>query len=179
MTRDQIIALFVAVFVAAFVSATFDLPRRWAGVSLPLMPALLVYAAVQFSVWGVTIVAVAGGLWLDCYSAAPLGSSTGALFAVGYLLNRKREYVMHQLPFARILLGLLVGAAIPALSLAITITTRIPAINPGTVIFRILMSALLCAALTPLVFRLFGRLHRTFTFRTAAEARFTTKALRR
>ena len=76
MKRDQIIALFLAVFVAVYISASFYLPRRWTGVSLPLLPSLLVYAAVQFSVWGITIVAVAGGLWLDSYSAAPLGAST-------------------------------------------------------------------------------------------------------
>ncbi|MBL6764548.1 MAG: rod shape-determining protein MreD [Verrucomicrobiae bacterium] len=179
MKRDQIIALFLAVFVAVYFSASFDLPRRWTGVSLPLLPALLVYAAVQFSVWGITIVAVAGGLWLDSYSAAPLGASTAALFATGYFLNRKREYVMHQLPFARVLLGLLVGALVPTLTLAVTLVNRTPAANPGTVIFRILICSLFTAILTPLVFRLFGRLHRTFTFRTAAEARFTTKALRR
>jgi len=179
MTRDQIIALFLAVFAAVFVGAACDLPRRWLGVSLPLLPALLVYAAIQYSVWGVTIVAVVGGLWLDAYSATPLGASTAALFAVGFGLNRKREYVMHQLPFARILLGLLVGAAIPALTFAVTVMAKTPAVNPGTVLWRILMCAVLTAALTPLVFRLFARLHRTFTYRTAAEARFTTKAIRR
>lgn len=178
MSRDQIIALILAVFVSVYLSTAFDLPRRWLGVSLPLLPALLVYAAIQYSVWGITIVAVVGGLWLDAYSAAPLGASTGALFAVGYLLNRKREFVMHQLPFARMLLGLLVGAAIPTLQLGMTLLTRTPSVNPGTIVLRILMSALLAAALTPLMFRLFARLHRTFTFRTAAEARFTTKAVR-
>lgn len=179
MNRDQIIALFLAVFAAVFVSATFDLPRRWLGISLPLLPALLVYAAIQYSVWGITIVAVVGGLWLDAYSATPLGTSTAALFAVGFGLNRKREYVMHQLPFARLLLGLLVGAAIPALGFAVTTLTRMPAVNPGTVVLRILMCSLFTAVLTPLIFRLFARLHRTFTFRTAAEAAFSTKALRR
>lgn len=179
MSRDQIIALFLAVFTAVFISATFDLPRRWLGVSLPLLPALLVYAAIQYSVWGITIVAVVGGLWLDAYSATPLGASTAALFAVGYGLNRKREYVMHQLPFARMLLGLLVGAAIPSLTFAVTVMAKTPVVGAGTVLLRIGMCALLTAALTPLIFRLFARLHRTFTFRTAAEARFTTKAMRR
>lgn len=179
MSRDQIIALVLAVFAAVFFSATLDLPRRWLGVSLPLLPALLVYAAIQYSVWGVTTVAVVGGLWLDAYSAVPLGASTAALFAVGYGLNRKREFVMHQLPFARMLLGLLVGAGIPTLTYSLTLMVKTPVVNPGSVLLRILMSALLTAALTPLVFRLFSRLHRTFTFRTAAEARFTSKVIRR
>ena len=179
MSRDQIIALLLTSLGAAFVCAAFDLPRRWLGVSLPLLPALFVYAAIQYSVWGVTTVAVVGGLWLDAFSAVPLGASTASLFAVGYGLNRKREFVMHQLPFARILLGLLVGAVIPVLTYALTLMVKTPAVNPGTVVLRILMSAVLTAALTPLVFRLFARLHRTFTFRTTAEARFSSKVIRR
>ena len=121
MNRDQIISLFVAVYLAVYASVGVDTLRWLMGGPVSLLPALLVYSAIQHpSFWGVTIVGVVGGLLQDSFSSTPLGISVAALFAVGFTLNRKREYVMHQLPFARMLLGGIVGFVVPLLGFILT-----------------------------------------------------------
>jgi len=170
MSREQTIAMFLAAYLAVYLAVAFDLPRQWLGVPLSLLPALNVYAAIQHPVWGVTIVAVFGGLLLDACSGAPLGASTAALFALGFALNRKREFVMHQLPFARMLLGFFMGGLVTLLHYLLTVLTRHPAITGADAAKAVFLNAVLTAIFTPLTFRLFARLHRTFTFRTVEEA---------
>lgn len=166
MTRDQIIAIFLAVYVVVFVDVGWSGPRHWLGTPVSLLPALLVYAAVQYPVWGVVFVAVFGGLVRDSYSADPLGVSVAALFALGFLLNRYREFVMHQLPFARMLLGFIAGAAFPTIGYLLTCLVTSPQAPPLDVLYTITISAIASAIFTPLTFRAFARLHRTFTFGT-------------
>lgn len=166
MTRDQIIAIFLAVYVAVFIDVGWNGPRDWLGTPVSLLPALLVYAAVQYPVWGVVIVSVFGGLVRDSYSGDPLGVSLAALFALGFTLNRYREFVMHQLPFARMLLGFIAGAAFPLIGYLLTNLVASPQAPKLSVFHTIAISAIVSASLTPLTFRLFARLHRTFTFGT-------------
>ena len=176
MNRDQIISLFVAVYLAVYASVGVDTLRWLMGGPVSLLPALLVYSAIQHpSFWGVTIVGVVGGLLQDSFSSTPLGISVAALFAVGFTLNRKREYVMHQLPFARMLLGGIVGFVVPLLGFILTVLTESPAVSVPHVVWRLFVSAAFTAIATPLIFRLFQRLHRTFSFRTICDTSVSAK----
>ncbi|MGB0581985.1 MAG: rod shape-determining protein MreD [Limisphaerales bacterium] len=166
MNRDQIIAIVLATYLAVFLDVGWNAPRNWLGTPVSFLPALLVYAAVQYPVWGVVIVSVFGGLVRDSYSGDPLGVSVAVLFALGFVLNRYREYVMHQLPFARMLLGFIAGAAFPLFGFLLTNLVVSPHHPSLSVLYTITIAALASAILTPLTFRLFARLHRTFTFGT-------------
>lgn len=176
MNRDQLISLFVAVYLAVYVSVGVDTFRWLLGGPVSILPALLVYAAIQHSsFWGITVVGVVGGLLEDSFSATPLGVSVAALFAIGFALNRKREYVMHQLPFARMLLGLIIGFVVPLIGFILTILTESPAVSLPYVLWRLCVSAIFTAFATPLVFRMFQRLHRTFSFRTIRDTSVSAK----
>lgn len=170
MSREQTIAMFLTTYLAVYLAVAFDLPRQWLGTSLNLLPSLAVYAAIQHPVWGITIVAVFGGMVQDSFSGDPLGVSTAALFALGFALNRKRDYVMHQLPFARMLLGFFMGGFVTLISYLLTVLTRSPAITGADTAKAIFLTAVTSAILTPITFRIFARLHRTFTFRTVQES---------
>jgi rod shape-determining protein MreD len=175
MNREQTIAMFTATYLAVYVSIAFDLPRDWLGTPVSLLPALAVYAAIQHSVWGITAVAVFGGLLQDSFSGDPLGISVAALFSLGYALNRKRDFVMHQLPFARMLLGFLMGGAVTVISFTLASMTTNPAVTGAMVMKTVFVSSVASAILTPLTFRIFNRLHRTFTFRTVRESSVSNK----
>ncbi len=164
MNREQLIALVVATYIAVFIETAFDGFRNHLGVTLSLLPALLVYAAIRFSESGIVIVSVAGGLWHDSFSANPLGVSVAALFAVGYLLHMKREIVMHRLVYGQIALGFAAGFIIPILKLLFLGLLDQHAPWQWGLLPKLFMMGIGCAVFTPLVFRLFERLHRTFTF---------------
>lgn len=166
MTREQTIAIFLATYLAVYIGVAVDLPRDWLGSSISLLPSLLVYAAIQHPVWGVSIVAVFGGLLQDSFSGNPLGVSIAALFVLGFTLNQKRDFVMHQLPLARMLLGFLMGGTVTLLGFLLTKITTAPAVSALIVAKTVFLTAIASAFLTPLTFHLFARLHRTFTFKT-------------
>lgn len=178
MNRPQFITLAVAIYVAVFLEVRVDFTRAWFGAPLALLPALIVYASIRYSIWGVTLVAVVGGLWIDSFSATPLGVSVASMFALGMLLNRKKEYLMHDHPIVRILLGLAMGALVPVLNFFMVAMiwegTAFNLTQLGSVAFCSVSTAIL----TPFMFRIFARLHRTFTFRPMREASLVAKALR-
>jgi hypothetical protein len=68
-------AAFLAVFgeAAAFPVFGEALPRHWLGAQVDLLPALMVYAALNTDIVTVSLLAVLGGLWFDALSANPLG----------------------------------------------------------------------------------------------------------
>ncbi|MBG87120.1 MAG: rod shape-determining protein MreD [Verrucomicrobiales bacterium] len=178
MTRPQIITLVIAIYFAVFLEVRADFTREWFGAPLSLLPALVVYAAIQYPVWGITLVAVCGGLWIDAFSATPLGVSVASMFALGFLLNRKKEILTHDHPIVRILLGLAVGTLYPLanyfLVSMISGGTSFNLTQIGSAAF----CAIITAIVTPFAFRIFARLHRTFTFRSMRETSLVAKSLR-
>jgi hypothetical protein len=79
---ETILVLAVA-FLAVFGEAVADRPRQLFGAQVDLLPALMVYAALNANLHVVSLLAVFGGLWFDSLSANPLGVSILPLFAVG------------------------------------------------------------------------------------------------
>ncbi|MDR3377236.1 MAG: hypothetical protein P4M10_01010, partial [Verrucomicrobiae bacterium] len=62
-------------FVAVFCEAALPAPRHWLGAAIDLLPALMVYTALNASLATVCLLAVLGGVWFDSLSANPLGVS--------------------------------------------------------------------------------------------------------
>ena len=69
----QTILILAAAFLAVFGEAAFPLLRHWLGAQVDLLPALMVYAALNADIVTVSLLAVLGGLWFDALSANPLG----------------------------------------------------------------------------------------------------------
>src|ERR1700690_1638914 len=73
---------FAAAFLAVFGETIFSAPRHLFGAQIDLLPALMIYAALNTNVVSVSILAIAGGLWFDALSANPLGVTILPLFAI-------------------------------------------------------------------------------------------------
>ena len=73
MNLLQSILILAAAFLAVFGEAAFPLLRHWLGAQVDLLPALMVYAALNADIVTVSLLAVLGGLWFDALSANPLG----------------------------------------------------------------------------------------------------------
>ena len=64
---------------------------------MDLLPALMVYAALNADIVTVSLLAVFGGLWFDALSANPPGVSILPLFAVGFVIWLQRELILREL----------------------------------------------------------------------------------
>ena len=109
------ILILAAAFLAVFAEAAFQLPRHLFGAQVDLLPALMIYAALNTNIATVSLLAALGGLWFDALSANPLGVSILPLFAVGFPICLRRDLILRELPFAQVFLGAAASAAVPAL----------------------------------------------------------------
>ena len=100
MNLLNVILILASAFLAVFAEAAFPALRLWLGSQIDLLPALMIYAALNTNVFVVSLLAVCGGLWFDAFSANPPGISILPLFAVGFPIFLKRELILRDLPFA-------------------------------------------------------------------------------
>jgi hypothetical protein len=159
-------------FVAVFAEATLSGPRRLLGAQIDLLPAIMVYAALNSGIVMASLLAVLGGLWFDSLSANPLGVSILPLFAVGFPISLQRDFILRGLPFAQLVLGGIASAAVPALTLLLLLNgSKQPVIGWGTLWQWIVMTAGGAAA-TPLLFALFDWCGGTLGYKPQVEAGF-------
>ena len=116
------ILILSAAFLAVFGEATFSAPRQLLGAQVDLLPALMVYAALNSSVFTVALLAVCGGLWFDTLSANPLGVSILPLLAIGWPMALRRDLILRDLPFAQSVLGAVASALVPALTMLLLLS---------------------------------------------------------
>jgi hypothetical protein len=106
-------------FLAVFGEATLSAPRHYLGAQIDLLPALMVYAALNADLVTLVLLAVMGGLWFDSLSVNPPGVSIVPLFLVGFPIYIRRELLLRSSAFAQLTLGLAASAIVPALALLI------------------------------------------------------------
>jgi len=94
------ILILAAAFLAVFAEAAFSFPHRLLGAQIDLLPALMIYAALNLDIFTVSLLAVLGGLWFDSLSANPFGISILPLYAIGFPIWWKRDLLLRELPFA-------------------------------------------------------------------------------
>src|ERR1035441_4311027 len=111
----QTILILAAAFLAVFAEAAFQWPRHLLGAQVDLLPALMIYAALNTNIVTVSLLAALGGLWFDALWSLPLGFSSLPLFAVGFPICLRRDLILRELPFAQVVLGGAASAAVPAL----------------------------------------------------------------
>ena len=84
MNPFQSILILVAAFLAVFAETALSAPRHLLGAQIDLLPAIMVYAALNTGLPTISLLAIFGGLSFDSLSANPLGISILPLFIVGW-----------------------------------------------------------------------------------------------
>ncbi len=141
-------------FLAVFCEATLSAPRHWLGAQIDLLPALMVYAALNADVVTLSLLAVLGGLWFDSLSANPPGVTILPLMAAGFPVYLRRDLILRGLPFAQLVLGAAASALVPALTVLLLLNAgRQPLIGWGSLWQWLVMTAGGALA-TPMIFSL-------------------------
>jgi hypothetical protein len=172
MNLFQTILILLFAFLGVFAEGALTFPRSWLGAQVDVLPALMVYAALNSRLLSVVSLAVCGGLWADTFSANPFGISILPLFAVGFPIFLQRELVLRDLPFAQIVLGAIAGAAVPALTLLLLLSGgHKPVFGWGT-LWQFVVMSLGSALVTPLVFNLLEWAQRAFGYQERGTNQF-------
>jgi cell shape-determining protein MreD len=159
-------------FLAVFGEATLSAPRNLLGAQIDLLPALMVYAALNADIVTLSVLAVLGGLWFDSFSANPLGVSILPLFLVGFPVHLRRGLILRDLPFAQVVLGATASALVPLLTLLLLLNAgRQPLIGWGSLWQWTVMTAGGAAA-TPFIFALFNWFGRALGYQERTEPGF-------
>ncbi len=168
----QTILILAAAFLAVFAEAAFQLPRQLFGAQVDLLPALMIYAALNTNVATVSLLAALGGLWFDALSANPLGVSILPLFAVGFPICLRRDLILRELPFAQVFLGATASAAVPALCVLLLLTGgQQPLLGWGS-LWQWLVMIAGGALATPVIFALFDWCQHTLGYQPLTETSF-------
>lgn len=172
MKSFQTIMILLAAFVVVFAESTFDIVRRVLGAQVDLLPSLVVYASLSGGVVTLSLLALWGGLWFDSMSANPLGISVLPLFLIGFVIQRYRGLILRDETFAHLVLGLMASAAMPLLTLLLLLNAEKQPLIGWFSLWQWIVMSLAGAVATPLWFRLFDGLHRTFSYRSMDAAAF-------
>jgi hypothetical protein len=168
----QTILILAAAFIAVFGEAAFPGLRHWLGAQVDLLPALMVYAALNANIVTVALLAVFGGLWFDALSANPLGITILPLFAVGFVIFLQRELILRGLSFAQIVLGTIASAVVPVLTVLLLLTGgRQPLLGWGSIWQWLVMTAGGALA-TPVLFAFFDWCNHALGYQPRTETSF-------
>jgi hypothetical protein len=149
------ILVLAAAFIAVFAEAVISGPRHWLGAQIDLLPALVIYAALNTNIVVVSVLAIFGGLWFDSLSADPLGLMILPLFIVGFPIFLQRDLILRELPFAQVVLGGIASAVVPFLAVLLLLSAgQKPLLGWGSLWQWIVMTAGGAVA-TPVFFAVF------------------------
>src|SRR5665213_1604134 len=159
-------------FLAVFGEATLSAPRHLLGAQIDLLPALMVYSALNADIVTLALLAVLGGMWFDSLSENPLGVTILPLMAAGFPIYLRRDLILRDAPFAQLVLGAGASALVPALTLLLLLNSgRLPLLGWGSLWQWLVMTAGGAAA-TPVAFALFAWCSHAFGYRLRTESSF-------
>jgi cell shape-determining protein MreD len=174
MTWLNAIALLVVTYLVVFFQATFHDLRHWLGVQIDLVPGLVVYASLSGGIITVTLVSLCGGLWMDSLSANPLGVSVLPLFLMGLFMQRSRDFILRDQPFAQFVLGASGSAAASLFTLLIIINIHRQPLIGWWSLWQWFAVSLVGGAMTPVWFRCFDWIGQALDYRPLGESSFRT-----
>ena len=141
-------------FLAVFGESVLGGPRALLGAQIDLLPALMIYAALNADIVTLSLLAVLGGMWFDSLSANPLGISIVPLMLAGFPVHVRSDLILRGSPFAQLMLGGAASAFVPALTLLMLLSGgQQPLIGWGSLWQWIVMTVLGGLA-TPVIFSL-------------------------
>jgi hypothetical protein len=172
MNPLQTILILAAAFLAVFGEARLGGLRQWLSAQVDLLPALMVFAALNADIVTVSLLAIFGGLWFDTLSANPPGVSILPLFVVGFVIWLQRELILRELPFAQLVLGAIASAVAPVLSVLMLLTLgQQPLLGWGS-LWQWLVMITGGAVATPVMFVLFDWCNHAFGYQPRTEPSF-------
>jgi rod shape-determining protein MreD len=172
MNPFQSILILAAAFLAVFGETALSAPRHLLGAQIDLLPAIMVFAALNAGLPTISLLAVFGGLWLDALSANPLGLSILPLLVVGFPIYLRRDLILRDLPFAQLVLGAAASAIVPLLTLLMLLSGgKAPLIGWGTIWQCMVMTAGGAVA-TPFIFTLMDKCNRALGYQPNQETSF-------
>ncbi len=174
MNVFQTILILAGAFLATFGEATLAAPRQWLGAQVDLLPALMVFAALNAGLPTIALLAVLGGVWFDTLSANPLGISILPLLAVGFPIHLRRDLILRDLPFAQFVLGAAASAAVPALTLLMLLSGRAELLLGWGTLWQWIVMTAAGAAATPFIFSLMDACSRALGYQPRQEIGFRT-----
>jgi hypothetical protein len=166
------ILVLAAAFVGVFGEAVFSAPRHWLGAQIDVLPALMIYAALNTNIAVVSLLAIFGGLWSDSLSVNPLGLSILPLLAVGVPIFLKRDLILRDLPFAQVVLGGAASALAPVLALLLLLTAGKEPLLGWASLWQWLVMTAGGGAVTPFFFALFDWCDHTLGYQPRTETSF-------
>ena len=172
MNPFQTILILLFAFLAVFGEATLSAPRHWLGAQVDLLPALMVYAALNAGLPTIALLGVLGGIWLDTFSANPLGISILPLFGVGWLISLRRDLILRDLPFAQCVLGAIASAVVPALKALMLLSGGKELLMGWGTLWQWVVLTAGGAVAAPFLFSLIGWCSRTLGYQPRQETSF-------
>jgi len=166
------IAILVTAFLIVFLESHYRGLANLLGAQVDLLPALVVYASLNASIFTVATLSTFGGLWLDSLSANPLGISVLPLFVIGSVIHYCRDLILREQLYAQFLLGLAASAAAPLFTLLSLLGTGAEPLVNGWSLWQWLVMAFGGGVFTPVFFRMFLRLNRAFNYQPLPETSF-------
>jgi hypothetical protein len=115
---------------------------------------------------------VRGGLWIDSLSANPLGISLLPLFLAGLFIQRSRDLVLRQQPFAQFVLGAAASAAVPVMTLLLLLNIGAEPLVSWFSLWQWVVMSLVGGAITPAWFLVFDRIAEALNYRALGETSF-------
>lgn len=166
------ILVLAAAFIVVFAQAVIPVSRHLLGAQIDLLPALVVYAALNTNIVVLSLLAVFGGLWFDSLSANPLGVTILPLFIVGFPIFLQRDLILRELPFAQVVLGGIATAVAELLVVLLLLTgAQKPLLGWGSLWQWIVMTAAGAVA-TPVFFTLFEMCDDALGYKPRTETSF-------
>jgi cell shape-determining protein MreD len=163
------IAILLLAYLAVFFQATFNELRHFAGVQVDLLPGLVVYTAISSGIVTLTLVTVCAGLWFDSLTANPLGLSTLPLFLIGLFIQRNRDAILRDQPYAQMLLA---SALVPLFCVLILLNTGTRPLIGWFSLWQWFVMSVIGAVATPIWFWISDFFGRILNYRPIAEAGF-------
>ena len=172
MNPFQTILILTAAFLTVFAETVLSAPRGLLGAQIDVLPAIMIYAALNAGLPTISLLAIFGGLWFDSLSANTLGISILPLFIVGFPICLRRDLILRDLPFAQFVLGAAASALVPLLTLLMILSgSHDPLLGWGTIWQWLVMTGAGAVA-TPFVFSLMNWCNRALGYQPYQEASF-------
>jgi rod shape-determining protein MreD len=159
-------------FLAVFGEAVLSAPRNLLGAQIDLLPALMVYAALNADLVTLSLLAVLGGLWFDSLSENPLGVTILPLMAAGFPIHLRRDLILRSLPFAQFVLGAAASALVPALTVLMLLNGGKPPLIGWGSLWQWLVMTAGGAVATPFIFSLAGWFGHALGYQLRSEISF-------
>ena len=159
-------------FLAVFGQATLSAPRSLLGAQIDLLPALMIYAALNADIVTLSLLAVLGGMWFDSLSANPLGVTILPLMVAGFPVYLRRDLILRGLPFAQFVLGAAASALVPALTVLLLLNGGKQPLLGWASLWQWMVMIAGGAAATPVIFSLAEWFGHTLGYKPRTQSSF-------